>query len=54
MSSFGKNLALWVIIGVLVLALFQMFSPGSTRGPETALAFSDFLQEVQKIGRAHV
>ncbi len=47
MSSFGKNLALWVIIGVLVLALFQMFSPGSTRGPETALAFSDFVQEVQ-------
>ena len=47
MSSFGKNLALWVIIGVLVLALFQMFSPGSRRGPETSLAFSDFIQEVQ-------
>ena len=47
MSSFGKNLALWVIIGVLVLALFQMFSPSATKGPETSLAFSDFLAEVQ-------
>ena len=47
MSSFGKNLALWVIIGVLVLALFQMFSPTSSRGPETKLPFSEFLVEVQ-------
>jgi cell division protease FtsH len=46
-SSFGKNLALWVIIGVLVLALFQMFSPSSSRGPETPLAFSEFVAEVK-------
>ena len=46
MSNFGKNLILWVIIGVLVLALFQMFTPGQDRGPETSLAFSDFLAEV--------
>ena len=46
MSNFGKNLALWVIIGVLVLALFQLFSPGRDRGPETTLAFSDFIAEV--------
>ena len=46
MSNFGKNLALWVIIGVLVLALFQMFSPSSDRGPEATLAFSEFVAEV--------
>ena len=48
MSNFGKNLALWVIIGVLVLALFQMFSPGSDRGPEASLAFSEFVAEVDE------
>ena len=46
MSNFGKNLALWVIIGVLVLALFQLFSPRQNLGPETTLAFSDFVAAV--------
>jgi len=45
-SSFGKNLALWVIIGALVLALFQMFSPSSSRGPEDIIPFSTFVAEV--------
>ena len=47
MSSFGKNLALWVIIGVLVLALFQMFSPSTSRGPEQNMPYSQFLAELQ-------
>lgn len=45
-GNFGKNLILWVIIGILVLALFQMFTTDQNRGAETALAFSDFLAEV--------
>ena len=46
MSNFGKNLILWVIIGVLMLALFQMFTSGQEPGHETTLAFSDFVAEV--------
>src|SRR5215216_6918189 len=46
-NNFGKNLALWVIIGLLLIALFNLFQGPSSRGPQTSLAFSDFLSEVQ-------
>ncbi|MEK0084305.1 ATP-dependent zinc metalloprotease FtsH [Benzoatithermus flavus] len=47
MNNFGKNLALWVIIGLLLIALFNLFQGPSSRGPQTSLAFSDFLSEVE-------
>jgi cell division protease FtsH len=46
-NNFSKNLALWVIIGLLLIALFNLFQSPSSRGPQTSLAFSDFLNEVQ-------
>ena len=46
MNNFGRNLALWAIIGLLVIALFQLFQSPSSRGPERDLAFSEFLAEV--------
>ncbi len=46
MNKFGRNLALWVIIGLLLIALFNLFQSPSSRGPVTSLAFSDFLSEV--------
>jgi len=45
-NNFGKNLALWVIIGLLVIAVFNLFQGPSSRGPVNNLAFSDFLAEV--------
>ena len=46
MSNFGKNLALWVIIGLLLVALFNLFQqPSGTRG-QVGIPFSDFLAEV--------
>ena len=48
MNNFGRNLALWIIIGVLLVALFNLFQNSSTRGPQSSLAFSDFLHEVEK------
>jgi cell division protease FtsH len=45
-SNFTKNLALWVIIGLLLIALFNLFQNPSGRGPQANLAFSDFLAEV--------
>ncbi len=48
MNNFGKNLALWVIIGLLLIALFNLFQGPSSRAPQTSLAFSDFLDEVEQ------
>ncbi|WGF87308.1 ATP-dependent zinc metalloprotease FtsH [Marinivivus vitaminiproducens] len=48
MNNFGKNLALWVIIGLLLIALFNLFQSPAQRGPQTSLAFSDFIGEVQQ------
>jgi len=48
-NNFGRNLALWVIVGLLLVALFNLFQPsggGSNRGMQ--VAYSDFLNEVQQ------
>jgi cell division protease FtsH len=45
-NSFSKNLALWVIIGLLLIALFNLFQSPAGKTPN-ALAFSDFLTEVE-------
>ncbi len=47
MGSFGKNLALWIIIGLVLVALFQVFQGSSTRQTSADLAFSQFLAEVE-------
>ncbi len=47
MGSFGKNLALWVIIGLLLVALFNLFRPSSSSPPTNELAFSQFMAEVE-------
>ncbi|MFN3076943.1 MAG: ATP-dependent zinc metalloprotease FtsH [Alphaproteobacteria bacterium] len=44
----GKNLALWIIIGLLLVALFNLFQSSSPRGPQSNLAFSDFLADVER------
>jgi cell division protease FtsH len=46
-NNFTKNLALWVIIGLLLIALFNLFQNPSGRGPQANLAFSDFIAEVE-------
>ncbi|MET4701901.1 cell division protease FtsH [Constrictibacter sp. MBR-5] len=46
MNNFGKNLALWIIIGLLLIALFNLFQGSSGRGPQADVAFSDFLSQV--------
>ncbi len=46
MSNFGRNLALWVIIALLLVVLFNLFQPGATRGTATQEAYSDFISQV--------
>ncbi|QJE73591.1 ATP-dependent metallopeptidase FtsH/Yme1/Tma family protein [Aerophototrophica crusticola] len=48
MNNFGKNLALWIIIGLLLVALFNLFQTSSTRTPQSSFAYSDLLNEVDK------
>lgn len=48
-NNFGRNLALWVIVALLLVALFNLFQPSGTssaRGMQ--VAYSDFLNEVQQ------
>ncbi|MCG8510937.1 MAG: ATP-dependent metallopeptidase FtsH/Yme1/Tma family protein, partial [Rhodospirillales bacterium] len=46
--NLSRNLVLWVIIILLVLALFNLFQGAPTRAPENTLAFSEFLTEVER------
>src|ERR1700739_4532596 len=46
MSNFGRNLALWVIIALLLVVLFNLFQPGANHTAATQVAYSDFISEV--------
>ena len=46
MSNFGRNLALWVIIALLLVVLFNLFQPGTTQPNGTQVAYSDFIADV--------
>ncbi len=46
MSNFGRNLALWVIIALLLVVLFNLFQPSTTQHSSTQVAYSDFLSQV--------
>ena len=47
MNNFGRNLALWVIVALLLVALFNLFQPsGGGRTSAQQVAYSEFLNEV--------
>ena len=46
--NFSRNLALWIVVALLVFALFNLFQGSPSRGPENTLAFSEFLSEVNR------
>jgi len=48
MNSNLRNFALWVIIVLLLLALFTLFQNPSTRTGSTEIAFSQFLNDVEQ------
>ena len=45
--NFSKNIALWVIIALLVFALFNLFQGTTPRTQQMGLAYSDFLSSVE-------
>ncbi len=46
MSNFGRNLALWVIIALLLVVLFNLFQPGTGRSAASQIPYSDFVSDV--------
>ncbi|MCQ8240413.1 ATP-dependent zinc metalloprotease FtsH [Rhizosaccharibacter radicis] len=48
MSNFGRNLALWVIIALLLVLLFSVFQPGGGQHPAQQLAYSDFIGDINQ------
>ena len=45
--NIGRNLALWVIIALLVFALFNLFQGSAPHSGQQPLAYSDFLSQVE-------
>ena len=43
MKNFSKNIILWIIIGLLLIALFNLFQGTTTSRSSTIISFSDFL-----------
>ncbi len=48
MPNFGKNIFVWVIFGLLLIALFNMFRDNSEQSGYKNIAFSDFLEKVDQ------
>ncbi len=46
MNTFYKNLSLWLVIGLVVVFLFNLFNKPQNQIPE--IAYSDFLQFIEK------
>ncbi|WP_083405093.1 ATP-dependent zinc metalloprotease FtsH [Idiomarina sp. MD25a] len=44
MSDMAKNLILWLVIAVVLMSVFQSFSPGENAG--SRMAYSEFLKQV--------
>jgi cell division protease FtsH len=46
MNQFSRSIALWLVLGLMFLLLFNIFSRQQSREPE--IIFSDFLNQVEK------
>ena len=56
MQNFSKNIALWLIIGLLLIALFNLFQGTSSNRINTSIPFSDFLAAVEagNVSEVHI
>ena len=46
MNNFGKNIAVWVVISLVLIAIFNVFQGSSSREQSNVIAYSDFLARV--------
>ena len=47
MPNFTKNITVWVIITLILIALFNVFESSSDKGGGNVIAYSDFLERVE-------
>lgn len=47
MNALGKNILLWIVIGLLLVALFNMFQGGRESGNQSIIAYSDFVKSAR-------
>jgi len=46
-NNLGRNIAIWLIIGAALMALFNIFQAPTTGHPSSKVAYSDFLAQVK-------
>jgi cell division protease FtsH len=46
MNNLGRNIALWVVVALFLVVLFNVFQPSGTSTPTDQIAYSSFLSEV--------
>jgi cell division protease FtsH len=46
--NFTKNFAVWIIIALLLIALFNLFGGSPGHGPQSPISYSDFLNQVEQ------
>jgi len=46
MNNLGRNIALWVVVALFLVVLFNVFQPSSTSNNATEVAYSNFLTDV--------
>ncbi len=47
MGNFSKNIAIWIIISLILIGIFNIFQDGSDRQNGNVIAYSDFLERVE-------
>ncbi len=47
MGNFSKNIAVWIVISLILIALFNVFEGNSDRENGNVIAYSDFLQRIE-------
>jgi cell division protease FtsH len=53
-NNFGKNLVLWIIIGILLVALFNLFQNSTNRSSANQKDYSEFVEAVERSQVANV
>ena len=47
MNNMARNLIIWMVIGVVMLAIFNMFQDNSSTTRGSQVAYSDFVAQVE-------
>jgi cell division protease FtsH len=46
MNNLGRNIALWVVVALFLVVLFNVFQPSTSQSSATSIAYSSFLDDV--------